>query len=256
MLDPAVVKRYSDALPESYKEDFAPARALADIGRLEQLTDGGIDQYLYRRPEAEPGSWRFSLYIAGSGVSLSQVLPVLQSLGVEVVDERPYQLECEGGTERWIYDFGLQARPELVRNALGGDLDAALLEAPSQVDALRTRFTDAFEAVWYDRAEADGLNELVLRAGLPWRSVAILRAYARRIATDRHGRPARSTAFVETVGFGPVVPGFEGIGEPGAQGILTRRFEQCTTEVDALRTRFTDAFEAVSYDDRAEGTTT
>ncbi|MFD3747302.1 NAD-glutamate dehydrogenase [Nocardia sp. NPDC058633] len=179
VLDPAVVKQYAEALPEGYKEDFAPARALADIVRLERLTEGGIDQYLYRRPEAAPGSWRFSLYIAGSGVSLSQVLPVLQSLGVEVVDERPYQLEHEGGTERWIYDFGLQARLELLRNALGGDLDAALLEAPGEVDALRTRFTDAFEAVWYDRAEADGLNELVLRAGLPWRSVAILRAYAK-----------------------------------------------------------------------------
>ncbi|TDP38408.1 NAD-glutamate dehydrogenase [Nocardia ignorata] len=179
VLDPAVVSRYSKALPESYKEDFAPARALADIARLEQLSEGGIDQHLYRRPEAAPGSWRFSLYIAGRGVSLSQVLPVLQSLGVEVVDERPYQLELDGGTERWIYDFGLQARPELLRNALDGDLDAELLEHPGQADGLRARFTEAFEAVWYDRAEADGLNELVLRAGLPWRSVAILRAYAK-----------------------------------------------------------------------------
>ncbi|MFC4376943.1 NAD-glutamate dehydrogenase [Nocardia halotolerans] len=179
LLDPGVVSRYSAALPESYKEDFGPARALDDIVRLEQLAEGGIDQHLYRRPEAAPGSWRFSLYIAGSGVSLSQVLPVLQSLGVEVIDERPYQLELDGGDERWIYDFGLQARPELLRNALGGDLDAELLETPGRADGLRTRFTDAFEAVWYDRAEADGLNELVLRAGLPWRSVAILRAYAK-----------------------------------------------------------------------------
>ncbi|PWV72804.1 NAD-glutamate dehydrogenase [Nocardia neocaledoniensis] len=178
-LDPAVVTRYSEAFPESYKEDFGADRAIADIGRLERLTDGGIDQYLYRRPEAAPGSWRFSLYIAGSGVSLSQVLPVLQSLGVEVVDERPYQLELDGGAERWIYDFGLQARPELLRNALGGDLDAELLEQAGREDELHSRFTDAFEAVWYDRAEADGLNELVLRAGLPWRSVSILRAYAK-----------------------------------------------------------------------------
>ncbi|APE33659.1 NAD-glutamate dehydrogenase [Nocardia mangyaensis] len=179
VLDPAVVKRYAEAFPESYKQDFAPSHALADIVRLERLTEGGIGQHLYRRPEAAPGSWRFSLFIAGSSVSLSQVLPVLQSLGVEVVDERPYQLELDGGTERWIYDFGLQARPELLRNALGGDLDAELLELPGRADGLRARFTDAFEAVWCDRAEADGLNELVLRAGLPWRSVAILRAYAK-----------------------------------------------------------------------------
>ncbi|MFF2087175.1 NAD-glutamate dehydrogenase [Nocardia sp. NPDC058176] len=179
VLDPAVVKRYAEAFPESYKQDFAPTHALADIVRLERLTEGGIGQHLYRRPEAAPGTWRFSLFIAGSSVSLSQVLPVLQSLGVEVVDERPYQLELDGGTERWIYDFGLQARPELLRNALGGDLDAELLELPGRAGGLRARFTEAFEAVWCDRAEADGLNELVLRAGLPWRSVAILRAYAK-----------------------------------------------------------------------------
>src|SRR5690606_21621763 len=130
--------------------DFAPTHALADIVRLEKLTEGGIGQHLYRRPEAAPGSWRFSLFIAGSSVSLSQVLPVLQSLGVEVVDERPYQLELDGGTERWIYDFGLQARPELLRNALGGDLDAELLELPGRAGGLRARFTEVFEAVWCD----------------------------------------------------------------------------------------------------------
>ncbi|WP_141548190.1 NAD-glutamate dehydrogenase domain-containing protein, partial [Nocardia farcinica] len=76
------------------------------------------------------------------------------------VDERPYQLELDSGAERWIYDFGLLARPELLRNALGGDLDAALLERDGHEDELHTRFTDAVEAVWYGRAEADSLNEL------------------------------------------------------------------------------------------------
>ncbi|MGV9817616.1 NAD-glutamate dehydrogenase [Nocardia xishanensis] len=192
VLDPAVVQRYADAFPEGYKQDFSPGRALRDIGRLERLAEGAIAQHLYRKPESEPGSWRFTLYIGGTGISLSQVLPVLQSLGVEVVDERPYQILLEptvtGGpsVERWIYDFGLLARPELLRSSLDRDLDAELLESPARADALeaevrglRERFTDAFEAVWYGRAEADGLNELVLRARLPWRAVSILRAYAK-----------------------------------------------------------------------------
>uniref|UniRef100_UPI002458038D NAD-glutamate dehydrogenase n=2 Tax=Nocardia cyriacigeorgica TaxID=135487 RepID=UPI002458038D len=191
VLDPGVVDRYADAFPEGYKQDFEPARALADIARLEHLTEGDIDQHLYRQPDAAPGSWRFSLYIGGTGVSLSQVLPVLQSLGVEVVDERPYQIQLdtatgEPGGERWIYDFGLLARPELLRSALDEDLDAELLESAARTDALdakagglRARFVEAFAAVWYGRAEADGLNELVLRARMPWREVAILRTYAR-----------------------------------------------------------------------------
>ncbi|BDU05203.1 NAD-glutamate dehydrogenase [Nocardia cyriacigeorgica] len=191
VLDPGVVDRYADAFPEGYKQDFEPARALADIARLEHLTEGDIDQHLYRQPDAAPGSWRFSLYIGGTGVSLSQVLPVLQSLGVEVVDERPYQIQLDTTTgepdgERWIYDFGLLARPELLRSALDEDLDAELLESAARTDALdakagglRARFVEAFAAVWYGRAEADGLNELVLRARMPWREVAILRTYAR-----------------------------------------------------------------------------
>ncbi|MEV6771839.1 NAD-glutamate dehydrogenase [Nocardia sp. NPDC051030] len=194
VLDPAVVQRYADALPESYKEDFGSTRALADIVRLQGLADGGIDQYLYRRADSAPGSWRFTLYIGGSGISLSQVLPVLQSLGVEVVDERPHQLELDHGPEQWIYDFGLLARPDLMRGALDRDMDAELVEIrggaagssaarldvlDAHVRGLRERFTEAFDALWFGRAEADGLNELVLRAGLYWRKVSILRAYAK-----------------------------------------------------------------------------
>lgn len=186
LLDPAVVADYAEAFPDAYKEDFGSARGLADIVRLQRLQDGGIHQHLYRRSDSEPGSWRFSLYIGGRGISLSQVLPVLQSLGVEVVDERPYQIELDRGPERWIYDFGLLARPELMRGSLDRNMDAELVESAdrmnmldAEVRGLRERFTEAFEALWYGRAEADGLNELVLRAALPWRSVSILRAYAK-----------------------------------------------------------------------------
>ncbi|MCX4099311.1 NAD-glutamate dehydrogenase [Nocardia sp. alder85J] len=185
VLDPAVVQRYSDAFPEAYKQDFEPVRALADIVRLERLGAEGIHQHLYRRVGSAPGSWRFTLYI-GTGISLSQVLPLLQSLGVEVVDERPYHLQFADGHEFWIYDFGLQARPDLLRASLDRDMDSELIETADRLallDArergLRERVTAAFEALWYGRAEADALNELVLRAELPWRSVSILRAYSK-----------------------------------------------------------------------------
>ncbi|WP_054813574.1 NAD-glutamate dehydrogenase [Nocardia arizonensis] len=190
VVDPAAVRRYAEAFPEGYKQDFEPARALGDIARLERLSEGSIVQHLYRRPGAAPGSWRFSLFIGGTGISLSQVLPVLQSLGVEVVDERPYRILLdspgEPAVEQWIYDFGVLARPELLRSSLDRDLDAELLESSARADTLeaevrglRERFTEAFEAMWYGHAEADGLNELVLRARLSWRAVSILRTYAK-----------------------------------------------------------------------------
>ncbi|GAA4475470.1 NAD-glutamate dehydrogenase [Rhodococcus olei] len=177
-------QRYAAAFPESYKEDFGAGRATRDIARLERLRVGEIDLELYRRRGEQRGRWRFTLYIASDGVSLSQVLPVLQSLGVEVVDERPYQVVRPDGIGCWIYDFGLAAAPELIDSAVEENLERELDEAESvgesaDARALQRRFTDAFTAVWYGRSEPDRFNELVLRARLEWRHAAALRAYAK-----------------------------------------------------------------------------
>lgn len=190
ILDPTLVDKYRYAFPESYKQDFSPHRALADIARLEQLSAGAIDQHLYRRSDAGPGIWRFTLYIGGSGISLSRVLPVLQSLGVEVLDERPYRISRETDTgdvvEQWIYDFGLKVTAQTTGKSQSADVDAELLDVPPnavensrRIAGIRTRFTEAFAALWYRRAEIDRLNEMVLRAGMGWRQIVVLRAYAK-----------------------------------------------------------------------------
>lgn len=161
-VDPVLVQRYAEVLPDGYKEDFDAGRALADIARLEALRDGSIDLLLYRPPGADPRRWRFTLYIGSEGITLSQVLPVLQSLGVEVLDERPYQIIRADRMSCWIYDFGL---------VLPVDLEPD--------PKVTTRFTAAFAAVWHGLSEPDRFNELVLRAGMGWRQAMMLRAYAK-----------------------------------------------------------------------------
>jgi glutamate dehydrogenase len=164
-----LVNRYSEAFPEAYKEDFGARTALRDARILEALaaTDG-LDLNFYAQPGAEPGERRFKLYLAGQRITLSQVLPVLQAMDVEVVDERPYEIVRSDGVACWIYDFGLRLEPELLE--LLGDQD---------VEEVRQRFEDAFVAAWLGAAEADRFNALVLRAGLEWRQAAVLRCYVR-----------------------------------------------------------------------------
>ncbi|MFZ2530365.1 MAG: NAD-glutamate dehydrogenase [Rhodococcus sp. (in: high G+C Gram-positive bacteria)] len=161
-VDPALVQRYADALPDAYKEDFDPAHALADVARLEELHADSIDMLLYRPDGGTPRRWRFALYIGSEGITLSRVLPALQSLGVDVVDERPYQIIRADRMSCWIYDFGLDLPVDV--------------EPDSTVPQ---RFTDAFEVVWHGAVDGDRFNELVLRAGLTWRRAAMLRAYAK-----------------------------------------------------------------------------
>jgi glutamate dehydrogenase len=162
-----LAQRYAATFPQAYKEDFDADVALADIHRLEALAPhGGLDMCLGLPASAEPGEWRFKLYLAAQRITLSQVLPVLQQMGVEVVDERPYEVVRSDGVACWIYDIGLR-------------LNTALLPqlASENVADVQQRFCDAFAATWRGACELDHLNALVLRAGLAWRQVSVLRSY-------------------------------------------------------------------------------
>ena len=158
-----LTRRYADAFPDGYRADFAPRVAVADLQHIEGLGDDDFTLSLYEPVAAAPEERRFKIYRTGAPVSLSAVLPVLQRLGVEVVDDRPYELRRADHSRAWVYDFGLRLDPAL------GDLG----------DDARERFQEAFAATWTDRAENDGFNSLVLRAGLDWRQAMVLRAYAK-----------------------------------------------------------------------------
>ena len=176
----SLMRRYRNAFPEAYKEDFTPRAAVADVRRLEGLPqDAGLDMNLYTPIGAGPGEYRFKIYRTGSPISLTEVLPILSRMGVDVIDERPYDITRhtstgpdgdEASAECWIYDFGL--RPAAV---YAGDETRA-----------KELFQDTFAAVWAGDAEEDAFNALVLRAGLSWRQSAILRAYARYLRQTGH----------------------------------------------------------------------
>ncbi|MFD6859696.1 NAD-glutamate dehydrogenase [Rhodococcus sp. NPDC060090] len=198
-VDPALVQRYVDAAPEAYKEDFSSERALADLIRLEALGPGDFDTLVYRSDTDDRLSWRFTLYIGSEPVTLGRVLPVLQSLGVEVVDERPYLLPRSDGVDCWIYDFGLH---------VPNDLDPGLFDTDP---TLAGRITDMFAAAWRGHAETDRFNELVLRAGLTWRQATMLRAYAK---------------YLRQTGFPYSQYNIEGVllGAPGTSALLVELF--------------------------------
>ncbi len=160
----ALTRRYANAFPEGYKADFPARTACADLKRLEGLTEPGqIAINLYEPYGAEVGERRLKIYRLGPSISLSHVLPLLHNMGVEVVDERPYEIVPEHGRRSWVYDLGLRSEPSA--EAEGVDI--------------KELFQDAFTALWRDDVESDPFNTLVLRAGLAWRPVMVLRAYAR-----------------------------------------------------------------------------
>jgi glutamate dehydrogenase len=158
-----LLRVYGEAFPQAYQEDHPAAVGVADLLRLDALQpDNDHAVSLYGPADAASDQRRLKLF-STEPVSLSTASPILQGMGVEVIDERPYGLILGDGARRWIYDFGLR-------------YEVATETSP---DAASQLFEDAFAAVWSGAAESDGFNALVLHAGLNWRQVVLVRAYAK-----------------------------------------------------------------------------
>ncbi|WP_308283470.1 NAD-glutamate dehydrogenase [Pseudonocardia nigra] len=168
--DSAGVASLLPGVPEAYKAAVRAEHAVEDLRRITALSgpgDFGVRLYRAATASAE-GERRFTLYLAGAPATLTAVLPLLQQLGVDVLDERPSEFVREDGLRCWLYDFGVRL-DDTTRAAVASRSD----------DAIESGFCAAFTAAWCGDAESDRFSALVLRAGLPWREVAVLRAYAR-----------------------------------------------------------------------------
>ena len=153
----------------AYREAFPPAVAAADVEAMERLTpEAPTALKFYRRLEDREDALRFKLYRLGDPAVLSDVLPILEDMGLRVLEEQPFK-QRRGGERVWLHDFHTLA-------ADGRAVDLA---------PIRANLEDAFAQIWAGDADSDPLNRLVLGAGLSVRQVVILRAYARFLRQAR-----------------------------------------------------------------------
>ncbi len=110
---------------------------------------------------------------------------MLQSMGVVVLEERPFTVIRPDGLPVWIYQFRISPHPTI-----------RVAETPAEGDAMAERFADAVTAIWHGRVEIDRFNELVMRAGLTWQQVVLLRAYAKYL---RQANFPYSQSYIESV---------------------------------------------------------
>ena len=157
-------RRFAAAFPAAYREDYPPRNAVPDIETMERaLASGELGMNLYRPVEAPPGTLRFKLFHPGRPAVLSDSLPMLERMGLSVLEQRPYRIAPEGTPPVWIEDLGLATR------------DGTEIE----IDALRDDFEDTFGRVFAGAVENDGFNRLVLAARLDADEIVVLRAYAK-----------------------------------------------------------------------------
>jgi glutamate dehydrogenase len=182
-IDQASAEHYATAFNDFYKEAVQPSDAIEDIAIIEELQDDSITPVLIDL--SDEGAAQLTLYLGGRSASLSDLLPILQSMGVVVLEERPFTVVRPDGLQVWIYQFKIVPHVSVPRPAPGPERDSTA-----------ERFADAVTAIWHGSAEVDRFNELVLRAGLTWQQVAVLRSYTKYL---RQAGFLYSQAHIESV---------------------------------------------------------
>ncbi|NHU85828.1 NAD-glutamate dehydrogenase [Kocuria sp. JC486] len=165
---------WAEAFPPAYRADYEIDEAVADLQRCEMLSGRDPDLPAEVRvatigeagePAEVPGQVRVNIYLTRR-LSLTELLPMEQNLGMTVLDQKPYEITPADGREFQLYDFGV--------------------ELPAGVDPVgpdEARTEDLIEevlcAVLSGRSESDALDRLVLAERLHWRTIAVLRAYVK-----------------------------------------------------------------------------
>ena len=219
-------RAFADAFPVSYRERYDVDKAVADIEKiLKVMVTHEITMDLYATGSANRNELRFKVYHP-TQLPLSDVLPMLEAMGLKVVGEVSNPIEpLETDIAVWIHDFRMVTR--------GGEV--------VDLNKIKANFEALFAGVWHGEIENDGFNRLVIHPGLAPRQITVLRAYCKFLR--QAAIPFSQSYMEETLAGNPgitrdLVELFEVLFDPADQ-------EKATARTNRLRRHIENAFEDV-----------
>lgn len=221
---------------EAYEAAHTARQAVADLMLANQLEGPGDLRFALYRPDGadDPADLRFKVITRGR-MSLSRVMPHLDALGIDVIDERPFHWDLRGEPVS-LYDFGFRL-PAGQTLADWGPGD-------------RHRFAEAFAASYQGRAHAGKQNRLVMSAGLTWEQVTWLRGISRYL--QQAGTPFSQPYVAAALNAHPaiaaaIVAAFEAKFAPSGPADLEARATAFEARIDEVLSAL-DAVDSLDHD--------
>lgn len=155
---------FEEAFPVGYQENFSIENAVADIAFCEKLSvQHSLEMDLYQSDNEADTMVHFKLLSLGISVMLSDVVPILENMGLRIMNEKSYEIKQKNHAVILLNDYRMIYKKD----------------KPFSLEAVKKNFQDVFEKIWAKEIENDGFNQLVLYANLSGREVMVLRAYAK-----------------------------------------------------------------------------
>jgi glutamate dehydrogenase len=157
--------RYKNAFSVSYQNRFSIEDAYYDIKQIEKvIATNQVSFDIYESLEGTEDIFEFKVFTPQEQISLSQIMPILENMGMTTLDEHTYFVQpFSTDISIWIHRF---------RFVVSG------MKKP-KLSAIKKNFEEAVQKTWLGQIQSDSLNKLILLANLKWRDVAIIRAYSK-----------------------------------------------------------------------------
>ncbi|MDG1858304.1 MAG: NAD-glutamate dehydrogenase, partial [Emcibacteraceae bacterium] len=160
-------RKYSTAFKPAYQEHFDPRFAVTDVDKMEQLPKkDNIAFNFYREPEDADHVVRLKVYTSQNMIALSDCLPMLENMGLRVIEEFSYDVYTGSDEEKvkyCIHDFYLEDPEE-------ESIDLSTLKNPME---------HSLRVIWLGKVDNDGFNRLVRKAAMTYPQALILRVYSK-----------------------------------------------------------------------------
>lgn len=158
-------KTYGPAFLVGYQEHTHAEIALDDIRQIEAMRNNQNNNdniAVSLHPLAAEGRASLRIFHRESALHLSDIMPILEKMGLHVEEEHPSKV-CLDNKTFWIHDFVVGA-PEDARRELSGDTMAA-------------RLREGVQLAWKKQISNDSLNSLMTSGNLGVEAIVVLRAY-------------------------------------------------------------------------------
>ncbi len=166
----ALADEWAESFPTAFREDFSPAEGLDHLALITKTdAETQLEIALHQPPGYAAHEAQLRLYSPESAVVLSDVLPVIENLGLHVLTENPFRIQSASGRTVFLHIFNLV------------DHDQRDIE----IGKSKSDFERLFGRIWQGQTDNDGFNRLALRAQLDWQQTTFLRAAYRYLKQIR-----------------------------------------------------------------------
>lgn len=160
-----IIASYHDAFSVSYTNRFSPRSAIYDIEFINKAnaTQNGLAFNLYHSDSVQDDVVEIKIYNIENKMQLSDMMPVLDSFGFNVILEHTYLISPKDGKDVWVHYFNVnlskskdKLTPEIIHN-----------------------FEDTINKIYQGKNQIGHLNRMVVAANLGYRHISLLRAYSK-----------------------------------------------------------------------------